>query len=371
MENNDYNILQDSFNEQALIKKNNKVSKFKKIHKSNKNRSMIMEQNYKEDKSNNFFRKNYMNDKIRNPKINRTLNDIYDTINSINTINKKIYKIFYKRKNTKENTNNSSNNSKNVCVKNRIINEYKQKQNKPKAQKRLKRAHYSYDNIMSRNDYPLFMSSVLNDDKNHKFNKYPDKIDDRSILYVSSYISEELNKNKINNKLNYDYNDLHLRDKLNKYKNKLKRNQTCDNILDINYFRNSKNIKDIIMLEKCKQNEFQKLENIKTLKKKYFNKSYIEKQESKSNNFNNKTTKNKPFCFNDNIEKIKNDKNKNNYITIKNDNVKKYFNKIFSINKEKENNRNNYQDIFSKNYNTDINKNLNFNYEIYRNIIHN
>ena len=371
MENNDYNILQDSFNEQALIKKNNKVSKFKKIHKSNKNRSMIMEQNYKEDKSNNFFRKNYMNDKIRNPKINRTLNDIYETINSINTINKKIYKIFYKRKNTKENTNNSSNNSKNICVKNRIINEYKQKHNKPKVPKKLKRAHYSYDNIMSRNDYPLFMNSVLNDDKNHKFNKYPDKIDDRSILYVSSYISEELNKNKLNNKLNYDYNDLHLRDKLNKYKNKLKRNQTCDNILDINYFRNSKNIKDIIMLEKCKQNEFQKLENIKTLKKKYFNKSYIEKQESKSNNFNNKTTKNKPFCFNDNIEKIKNDKNKNNYIAIKNDNVKKYFNKIFSINKEKENNRNNYQDIFSKNYNTDINKNLNFNYEIYRNIIHN
>ena len=60
MENNDYNILQDSFNEQALIKKNIKVSKFKKIHKSNKNRSMIMEQNYKEDKSNNFFRKNYI-----------------------------------------------------------------------------------------------------------------------------------------------------------------------------------------------------------------------------------------------------------------------------------------------------------------------
>jgi len=47
--------------------------------------------------------------------------------------------------------------------------------------------------------------SLKNDDKNsnkQKLNDYSRHIEDKSILYLSSFISEEINKTKINNKLN-------------------------------------------------------------------------------------------------------------------------------------------------------------------------
>jgi hypothetical protein len=150
-----------------------------------------------------------MNEKIRNPNINRTLNDIYDTINSINTINKKIYKIFYKRKNTKEISKNSnaSGNIKTISIQKKIINEYKNKpnkSNKTKHKKTLKRSNFSYDNIMTRNvNFSLINDKASNPNKPMK-NEDTNKIDDRSILYISSYISEELDKNKINNLLKFN-----------------------------------------------------------------------------------------------------------------------------------------------------------------------
>ena len=221
------------------------------------------------------------------------------------------------------------------------------------------------------------ISSLLNQNEvekkdNPNSRDLQNKIDDKSILYISSFISEELKKNRINNKLNYDYNDIHLRDKLIRYKSKLKRNQTSENIFDLNYFQNSKNIKDIIILEKYKQNEFQKLESIKSLKRKYFNNIQKEKNDSKFIINNNNSTKNKPFCFNDDLGIIKKNQQYNNAANSKTYNTNYYINKIFSVDKENQNNRNSNQDIYNKNNNkTNINNKLNFNYEKYKNILHN
>jgi hypothetical protein len=162
----------DDINFQKAIneeKKKNKECKYKQIQLSKKFENEITKNNNRDNT--NYFRKKYMNEKIRNPNINRTLNDIYDTINSINDINKKIYKIFYRRKNTKEN-NNTSENIKTIPVQKKIINEYKNKSNKfnkEKHKKNLKRSNYSYDNIMTRN----VNFSLINDraDKSNKPNK--------------------------------------------------------------------------------------------------------------------------------------------------------------------------------------------------------
>ena len=366
MDDNDDINFQKSINEE---RKKKKEYKYKKINLSKKNRNEVSKDNTRDNT--NSFRKKYMNDKIRNPNINRTLNDIYDTINSINDINKKIYKIFYKRKNTKEN-NNASENIKTIPVQKKIINEYKNKSNKfnkDKHKKNLKRSNYSYDNIMTRN----VNFSLINDraDKSNKptENENQNKIDDKSILYISSFLSEELNKNKINNKLNYDYNDIHLKERLNKYRNKLKRNQTSDNILDLNYFRNSKNIKDIILLEKYKQNEYQKLENIKNLKKQYLKDITKEKKDSRqAKNINNpEVIRNKPLCFNDDINK-NNKYQKYKLFSIKKNSTSYFINENLSFNEEKKNdtwNQNNNDNI------TNIINKLNYNYEIYKNILHN
>lgn len=373
MEKNDNNIFQDSFNnDEDLIIMNRKKCKYNKIPKPNKNRSVIMDNNCNDNK--NYFRKQYMNDKIRNPKINRTLSDIYDTIKNINNINQKIYKIFYKRKNTKESnkSDTTSESINKISIKNQIINEYmRNKSNKQKEKKKLKRAHYSYDNIMKNNISSLLNQNEVEKKDNPNSRDSQNKIDDKSILYISSFISEELKKNRINNKLNYDYNDIHLRDKLIRYKSKLKRNQTSENIFDLNYFQDSKNIKDIIILEKYKQKEFQKLESIKSLKRKYFNNIQKEKNDSKFIINNNNSTKNKPFCFNDDIGIIKKNQQYNNAANNKTYNTNYYINKVFSINKENQNNRNYNQDIYNKNNKTSINNKLNFNYEKYKNILHN
>jgi hypothetical protein len=323
-----------------------------------------------------------MNEKIRNPNINRTLNDIYDTINSINTINKKIYKIFYKRKNTKEISKNSnaSGNIKTISIQKKIINEYKNKpnkSNKTKHKKTLKRSNFSYDNIMTRNvNFSLINDKASNPNKPMK-NEDTNKIDDRSILYISSYISEELDKNKINNKLNYDYNDFHLRDKLNNVKNgkKLKRNQTYNNIFALNHFRNSKNFKDIVTLEKYKQNEIEKLENIEHFKQNYqIDDISNEKKELNKYNINldydKKTTNKKPFFLNDIIKKSSYTcKNNNN--SFKTTNINSYFSKIFSIKNKNKENEAEKQNIYNRNYNTNIMNKLNFNYQIYKNILNN
>ena len=369
MDDNDDINFQKLFNKRNKERKGNEENQYKKIQNLYKYRREIKDINHQE----NCFRKNYINKKIKNPNINRTLNDIYDTINSINKINKKIYKIFYKRKNTKSNINTSETIKEN-SIKNKIFNEYKNNSNKQKQKqkKTSSRSNYSYDNIISRNDYFSLINNKKEKAIKNKKKECPKKIDDRSIIYISSYISEELNKNKINNKLNYDYNDIHLKERLNKYKNKLKRSQTCDNIFDLNHFRNSKNIKDIIVLEKYKQNEFQKLENIKNLKRNYISNIDNEKKNSSTikNISNHKLIKYRPFCFNDNIDKIKTNQ-KYNHVTIKNNNTNYFINKIFAINEQNENNKIRNQNNENKDYNKNLINQLNYNYDIYKNILHN
>ena len=137
----------------------------------------------------------------------------------------------------------------------------------------------------------------------------------------------------------------------------------------MNYFRNSKNIKDIILLEKYKQNEYQKLENIKNLKKQYLKDINKEKKDYRQfkNENNPKIIKNKPLCFNDDINK-NNKYQKYKLFSIKKNSTSYYINENLSFNEEKKNdtwNQNNNDNI------TNIINKLNYNYEIYKNILHN
>ena len=160
-------------------------------------------------------------------------------------------------------------------------------------------------------------------------------------------------------------------EKLNKYKNKLiRRNKTYGNILDLNYFRNSKNIKDIILLEKDKQKEFKKLENIKKIKNQKFifnNRIYnsIRFRTPNHNNNNKNAIRNKPFCFNDDIT-ISKDNSNYSYNIVKNNNSNYYINKFFQINYE--NDKHKYNTDY-RNYRANITNKLNFNYKIYKNIL--
>ena len=365
MENSDVINFKNLVNNELKEVEKKLPIKHVKIYKSCKNKEETKESKYKNDK--NSFRKKYRNEKIKNPTINRTLNDIYNTIKSINKINQKICTIVYKRQNTND-YNDTSENIQNKFIENKKFNEYSNINNSNiKGDKKvLIRAHYSYDNIITRNDD----FSLLNnkDDKNNKikFNNFQNKTENNKFLYISSNAPKELNCiNKINNKLNYDYNDINLTERLNKYKNKLKRNKTYGNILDLNYFRNSKNIKEIIMLEKFKQNELKKLENIKKQKLNFMSnrKNRAFKLKNQNNITNKQVIKNKPFCFNDNFDKINEDSNnsKTNYSN-------NYFNKFFKIVSEDEEYKNMSDD---KNYNTNLTNKLNFNYEIYKNILNN
>ena len=334
-----------------------KLTKYKIINNSQKSEIIS-----KESKENiNYFRKKYINNKIRNPSINKTLNDIYCTIKSIHKINNKIYKIFNKKTNSKT-ANTTNENIKNMSIKSKIINVHKNKSNN--KTKGLKRAKYSYDNMMilKRDTF-----SLKNDDKNsnkQKLNDYSRHIEDKSILYLSSFISEEINKTKINNKLNYEYNNIYLRDKIFNQKNKLKRNQTYENILNIYNYRNSKNIKDIIALEKSKQTEFKKLEKIKMLKQKYFNNDSALKKDFIEINDNKNNWHNKPRYFNDNINIYKNN---NIYNNLKNSNYLNYFNKIISNNNAISEHKT-QQEYIDDSDSSLINK-LNYNYQAYKNIL--
>ena len=327
-----------------------------------KNNSQKSENISKESKENiNYFRKKYINNKIRNPSINKTLNDIYCTIKSIHKINNKIYKIFNKKKNSKT-ANTTNENIKNISIKSKIINDHKNKSNN--KTKGLKRAKYSYDNMILKRD----TFSLKNDDKisnKQKLNDYSRHIEDKSILYLSSFISEEINKTKINNKLNYEYNNIYLRDKIFNQKNKLKRNKTYENILNIYNYRNSKNIKDIIALEKSKQTEFKKLEKIKILKQKYFNNDSSIKKDFFEINNNKNNWQNKPCYFNDNIDIYKNN---NIYNNLKNSNYLNYFNKIISNNNTISEHKT-QQEYIDDSDSSLINK-LNYNYQAYKNILH-
>ena len=381
MESREKNIFKKIFNKETKImrkKNNNEESKLDNNNKYLIKNNILKGNQYIE--RNISFRKEYKNDKIRNKNINRTLNDIYSTINSINKINKKIYKIFSK-KTTKVNNKNSEKNKATKCInnyfygknsiKNKLFNEIQNKSNNEKRKKNLIRNHYSCDNIFKNK-----INSIKAKKETKNINEIT-KLDDNSILYISSCITEELNRNKINNKLNYDYNDIHLRDKLNDYKNdkKLKKNLTYDNIFALNHFRNSKNFKDIVMLEKIKQNEFQKLENINHLKNNYQRDEFsYEKNEFNEFNINlnnnKQISKKKPFCFNELINKSYNtSKNNNEYYKSKN--INSFFHKIFSIKNENDSEETVGENIYTKNYNTNIINKLNFNYQIYKNILNN
>ena len=370
MENNNDINFKKSFNEKLKEEKINKPFNYVRIYKSSKIKGKTKENKY--DK--NSFRKKYKNDKIKDPVINRTLNDIYNTIKSINKINEKISTIFYKRKNTNEN-NNTSEIIQNKFIENKKLNEFSKINNSyiKNDKKNLIRQNYSYDNIITRNSDFSILNNKDNSNSQIKTYHLNNKTESNQFFYISQYAPKLFNNiNEINNKLNYDYNDSHLAEKLNKYKNKLiRRNKTYGNILDLNYFRNSKNIKDIILLEKDKQKEFKKLENIKKIKNQKFifnNRIYnsIRFRTPNHNNNNNKNAiRNKPFCFNDDITISKDNSNYSHNI-VKNNNSNYYINKFFQINYE--NDKHKYNTDY-RNYRANITNKLNFNYKIYKNIL--
>lgn len=146
MESGEEDILKKKFNKESKIvrmknKNEESITNYNDIYYTN---DTILKGN-KYTEKNISFRKEYKNNKIRNKNINRTLSDIYSTINSINKINNKIYKIFNKRKNTNENNkSNYDNNDTKVInnyfygknsMKNKIFNEIKNKSNKEKSKK--------------------------------------------------------------------------------------------------------------------------------------------------------------------------------------------------------------------------------------------
>ena len=118
------------------------------------------------------------------------------------------------------------------------------------------------------------------------------------------------------------------------------------------------------------------MENIKNLKNNYLRNISSENKnrfEVNNQNDNKKYIKKRPFCFNDNINIVEISKKRKNSFSKNNNknNVNNYFNKYFSINDENENNESKNQNIFNQNYNTSIINKLNFNYQIYINILSN
>ena len=80
------------------------LSSYKNINLKDKDKN---KDNYK-----NFKKRHYS---IKNPKVNSTLNDLYDTINNINHINRKIQKILYSS-DTKHILNNEHTNNKQTKI---------------------------------------------------------------------------------------------------------------------------------------------------------------------------------------------------------------------------------------------------------------
>ena len=217
------------------------LSSYKCINLRDKNRDKDKD-NYK-----NLKKRNYS---IKNPKVNSTLNDLYDTINNINHINRKIQKILYssdtkhilnhahtinKQNSYTEKTNNESeknmmdtplNLERNKVVRKKMINDLNYKEN-DRISKSFRRninrnifnkiIPYTYQ---SRKKYTIgginsYNNGTINDNDNG--NKYKTLISFRrpefkTIPKKASYIKEYMNSNLLRKENTNENDDNYLSD---------------------------------------------------------------------------------------------------------------------------------------------------------------
>ena len=372
---NTYNISNNLYNNNLEIKENNK------LNDNCYNTISYGAQNLKNV------------NKIKNLKINNTLNNIYESINKINSLNAKIKTILSNKKfNTidyqrdtepkeknkiniymlyQRNKNNNNSKYKNSIKNFNYFNRGNQTYNSLKASKKLINMDYNnmnynpenftYLNYNKKSKYGCY-KPILFPEKEKIYKQLQNKGQIKEVDTESNYLSDyETIINQSSKLLNESYNyDNNVRNS-NKYE--IFSNRNTDNYILTNKKRKN-NLRDIILLEKYKQIELEKLENINTKKyNNFFNDEDMDIFEQKI-----KRAKCYNSCNNSNRKK------RNNF----NNNTNSYFKKYFQI-KEDFDSRFNNNDKFSLNKNNDLykgikvyqssknifkNQNFNFNSEI-------
>jgi len=262
--------------------------------------------NLKDEKKDNYKNTTKRDYSIKNPRVNNTLNDIYDTINKINRLNRKIQKILYKphRKYSLSHKDSNYNNQNIILLEkykhikldnlndmndnelDNYNNKYDNKYNKKDyLREKVKNMNYNGESSKENNINQFFINLKLNgnnnrnilnrnrefnrNNTNYNFNKYfkindDEKIDDE---YINK-VKEKHNEHKI-----YDY-----RNSKNIFRN-IKRYNSLNTDL------NSRNKEKIIdNLKNIKYKKFNMTENIKPLNNSIFN---DEKKDISKNSINN------------------------------------------------------------------------------------
>ena len=218
------------------------LSSYKNINLKDKDKN---KDNYK-----NFKKRHYS---IKNPKVNSTLNDLYDTINNINHINRKIQKILYspetkyilnnahtinKQSSDIEKTNNDSeknmidthlNLGRNKDLRNKIINELKFKENDSISKSFRRNTNRSFFNkinsytYQSRKKYSngginAYNNATINDNENKyntliSFRRPKFKTISKQTSYIKEYkknnlLRKDINKNEIDDNYLSDYESI-------------------------------------------------------------------------------------------------------------------------------------------------------------------
>ena len=387
------------------ISNNNYLTRNKISKQFNKNNAKKIAPNNKQVKNIKYNTGNNSMSRIKNSNVNNTLNDIYKTINKINKLNSKIKNILShnsKNDNDIENTKEDYVKKNNYSAQNTINNNYKINFNfkNPNFFNRIKKLSNNNININNKTPYNNYFTEDNNNFLNVK--KISGKISKESINklriipnqridflkgkenakennYLSDYESSMTQssflsdyKESIENSINLNYNkplNRHIYNKtndsslalklLNKEQNNLKiiLNKIEKSHLKSKNFINSKNpkryknIKDILLLEKYKQIELQRLENINNVKRTFENLNLNE-----DDSFKNKI-KNLKYNYINTGENYYNLNTKNNY------NMNKYF-KLDE--KNKVNNKDSYTNININENNNLFNhkNNYDFNMEI-------
>ena len=359
-------------------------------------------QNKKDKKENNKQNENFYNtisygaqklknvNKIKNHKINNTLNNIYDSINKINSLNTKIKKILsYKKFNTidyqrdtepkeknkiniymlyQENKNNNNSKYRNSIKNFNYFNRGNQTYNNLKTSKKLINMDYNNMNFNAEN------FTYLNYNKKPKYGCYKSILfPENEKIYKKLQNKEEINKDDTESNYLSDYESIinqssHLLNESYNFDNNVKnsnKNETFSNRNTDNYLIENKkrqnNLKDIILLEKYKQIELEKLENINIMKyNNFFNdeeKDIFEQKinRAKRHNSCNNSNRKKRNNFNDNTFKKYFQINENFYSRSSN-NDKLFLNKNNDLVKDIK--------VYQSTKNIFQNQNINFNSEI-------
>ena len=408
-ENNKFLLRYNSFNKRKQIKtpseicttntsNNNYLTSYMlsdNIHLNN----WRTNENSKE-KDNSKLNNNIMN-KIKNPNVNNTLNDIYNTINTINQLNGKIKNILYnnpKKYNTisvqsEINSNQENNLPKKINksingTENKLMFKYNNtisnnintekiidlKDTKYNTSSLFRNPVNSYKTIPNQKPY---INNIINKKREEEKEKNEDNyLSDYDSYEYLSYVSNENNINNIDKKINKNnahnkcqeeqieknerpIKSIKLRNinnqklKLfNKEQNTLKliikqleENKRNRKKINSKEKKRAQNMRDIILLEKYKQIELKKLENINDIKNhediNYYNKhltNYINRISIDNNNY-----------YNFNLKRNKSYYRRNQ--NIANENYNKYFKlteRIGDYNNER--NYNNKEKIIKRTY---------------------